>query len=89
MPCSPFRSCTVPRPIGRLSGKDWLGLANLVPCSQWQNLTFDPKVVLFAANTHADGRRSSNAGIGRPTSSPGDRRMAGLLWFAAKLSVSM
>jgi flavin reductase (DIM6/NTAB) family NADH-FMN oxidoreductase RutF len=29
----------------------------LAPYSQWQNLTFDPPLVMFAANQLADGRR--------------------------------
>jgi flavin reductase (DIM6/NTAB) family NADH-FMN oxidoreductase RutF len=32
-------------------------MANLAPYSQWQNLTFDPPMVMFAANQHIDGRR--------------------------------
>ena len=33
------------------------GVANLAPYSQWQNLTFDPPMVMFAANQYSDGRR--------------------------------
>jgi len=57
LPCSPFKSCTVPRPIGWLSTVDAAGRANLAPYSQWQNLSFDPPRVMFAANPDADGRR--------------------------------
>jgi len=53
----PFKSCTVPRPIGWLSTISKTGVANLAPYSQWQNLTFDPPMVMFAANQHVDGRR--------------------------------
>ncbi len=53
----PFKSCTVPRPIGWLSTISRAGIANLAPYSQWQNLTFDPPMVMFAANQHVDGRR--------------------------------
>lgn len=53
----PFKSCTVPRPIGWLSTISKVGIANLAPYSQWQNLTFDPPMVMFAANQHGDGRR--------------------------------
>jgi flavin reductase (DIM6/NTAB) family NADH-FMN oxidoreductase RutF len=31
-------------------------VANLAPYSQWQNLTFDPPMVMFAANRYPDGR---------------------------------
>lgn len=57
LPFSPFKSCTVPRPIGWLSTISTNGIANLAPYSQWQNLTFDPPMVMFAANQHIDGRR--------------------------------
>lgn len=57
LPFSPFKSCTVPRPIGWLSTISTKGVANLAPYSQWQNLTFDPPMVMFAANQHIDGRR--------------------------------
>ncbi len=57
LPFSPFKSCTVPRPIGWLSSIDGMGRANLAPYSQWQNLTFDPPMVMFAANRYPDGRR--------------------------------
>ena len=52
----PFKSCTVPRPIGWLSTVSTAGVANLAPFSQWQNLTFDPPMVMFAANRQPDGR---------------------------------
>jgi flavin reductase (DIM6/NTAB) family NADH-FMN oxidoreductase RutF len=57
LPFSPFKSCTVPRPIGWLSTVSTEGVCNLAPYSQWQNLTFDPPMVMFAANQYPDGRR--------------------------------
>ena len=57
LPFSPFKSCTVPRPIGWLSTVSRNGIHNLAPYSQWQNLTFDPPMVMFAANQYPDGRR--------------------------------
>ena len=57
LPFDPFKSCTVPRPIGWLSTIGVDRIANLAPYSQWQNLTFDPPLVMFAANQTADGRR--------------------------------
>lgn len=57
LPFNPFKACTVPRPIGWLSTVSAKGIANLAPYSQWQNLTFDPPMVMFAANQYADGRR--------------------------------
>ena len=57
LPYDPFKSCTVPRPIGWLSTISKAGIANLAPFSQWQNVTYDPPMVMFAANQNADGRR--------------------------------
>ena len=57
LPYSPFKSCTVPRPIGWLSSISLDGVENLAPYSQWQNLTFDPPMVMFSANQYPDGRR--------------------------------
>ena len=57
LPFSPFKACTVPRPIGWISTLSRAGRANLAPYSQWQNLTFDPPMVMFAANQYSDGRR--------------------------------
>lgn len=57
LPYDPFKSCTVPRPIGWLSTVSRTGVANLAPYSQWQNLTFDPPTVMFAANQSTLGGR--------------------------------
>lgn len=57
LPFSPFKSCTVPRPIGWLSTTSRDGIDNLAPYSQWQNLTFDPPMVMFAANQTSAGQR--------------------------------
>lgn len=57
LPFSPFKSCTVPRPIGWLSTVSEAGVPNLAPFSQWQNLTFDPPLVMFAANELSSGQR--------------------------------
>ena len=59
LPYSPFKSCTVPRPIGWLSSISVDGVANLAPYSQWQNLTFDPPMVMFAANRYPEDRKST------------------------------
>ena len=57
LPYDPFKSCTVPRPIGWLSTVSRDGVANLAPFSQWQNLTWDPPMVMFAANQSVLGGR--------------------------------
>lgn len=54
---SPFKSCTVPRPIRWLSTVSKSGTPNLAPFSQWQNQTFDPPMVMFAANQLSSGER--------------------------------
>lgn len=53
----PFKSCVVPRPIGWISTISREGVHNLAPFSQFQNLTFDPPYVMFAANQNTRGRR--------------------------------
>jgi flavin reductase (DIM6/NTAB) family NADH-FMN oxidoreductase RutF len=53
----PFKSCVVPRPIGWISTISPEGVSNLAPYSQFQNLTFDPPYVMFAANQTTRGTR--------------------------------
>ena len=53
----PFKSCVIPRPIGWISTISKDGIPNLAPYSQFQNLTFDPPYVMFAANQKTDGSR--------------------------------
>jgi flavin reductase (DIM6/NTAB) family NADH-FMN oxidoreductase RutF len=62
-PHDPFKACVVPRPIGWISTHNPLtGTANLAPYSQFNNLTYDPPYVMFAANqTPAQGRKDSVA----------------------------
>ena len=50
LPHDPFKSSTVPRPIGWISTISKEGKDNLAPYSQYQNLTWDPPMVMFAAN---------------------------------------
>ena len=57
LPYSPFKACTVPRPIGWLSSISRDGVENLAPYSQWQNLTWDPPMVMLAANQSVHGGR--------------------------------
>jgi flavin reductase (DIM6/NTAB) family NADH-FMN oxidoreductase RutF len=56
----PFKSCVVPRPIGWISTISSDGIANLAPYSQFQNLTFDPPYVMYAANQRTDGSRKDS-----------------------------
>jgi flavin reductase (DIM6/NTAB) family NADH-FMN oxidoreductase RutF len=57
LPRDPFKSCVVPRPIGWISTVSRHGVHNLAPFSQFQNLTFDPPYVMFAANQSTTGQR--------------------------------
>jgi flavin reductase (DIM6/NTAB) family NADH-FMN oxidoreductase RutF len=57
LPFNPFKSCTIPRPIGWISTISRAGQPNLAPFSQWQNLTWDPPMVMFAANQSVLGGR--------------------------------
>jgi flavin reductase (DIM6/NTAB) family NADH-FMN oxidoreductase RutF len=57
LPHDPFKSCVVPRPIGWISTITPEGVHNLAPYSQFQNLTYDPPYVMFAANQNTRGRR--------------------------------
>lgn len=54
---NPFKACVIPRPIGWISTVSPEGVPNLAPFSQFQNLTFDPPYVMFAANQNTLGRR--------------------------------
>jgi flavin reductase (DIM6/NTAB) family NADH-FMN oxidoreductase RutF len=60
LPHDPFKSCVAPRPIGWISTLSMDGISNLAPYSQFQNLTFDPPYVMFAANQNTAGRRKDS-----------------------------
>lgn len=60
LPHNPFKSCVVPRPIGWISTISVEGIHNLAPYSQFQNLTFDPPYVMFAANQNTRGGRKDS-----------------------------
>ena len=60
LPFSPFKACTIPRPIGWISTTSRNGVDNLAPFSQWQNLNFNPPMVMFAANHRTGARRKDS-----------------------------
>jgi flavin reductase (DIM6/NTAB) family NADH-FMN oxidoreductase RutF len=60
LPHNPFKSCCIPRPIGWISTLSAEGKPNLAPFSQFQNLTFDPPYVMFAANQRTIGGRKDS-----------------------------
>lgn len=55
LPLNPFKACCVPRPIGWISSVDGFGRHNLAPFSQFQNVGYDPPMVMVAANRRPDG----------------------------------
>ncbi len=60
LPHDPFKSCVVPRPIGWISTVDRQGRHNLAPYSQFQNVTFNPPIVMFSANQNTVGERKDS-----------------------------
>jgi flavin reductase (DIM6/NTAB) family NADH-FMN oxidoreductase RutF len=56
----PFKSCVIPRPIGWISTIDRQGRHNLAPYSQFQNISFDPPIVMFSANQTTSGHRKDS-----------------------------
>ena len=60
LPHDPFKSCVVPRPIGWISTVDREGRHNLAPYSQFQNVTFNPPIVMFSANQDTAGNRKDS-----------------------------
>jgi flavin reductase (DIM6/NTAB) family NADH-FMN oxidoreductase RutF len=61
LPYDPFKSCVVPRPIGWISTVNEHGQDNLAPYSQFQNVTFDPPIVMFSANQDTKGNQKDSA----------------------------
>lgn len=60
LPHDPFKSCVIPRPIGWISTVDRQGRHNLAPYSQFQNVTFNPPIVMFSANQTTHGERKDS-----------------------------
>ena len=48
LPSDPFKACVGPRPIGWISTVSKDGIDNLAPFSQFQNLSYDPPLVMIA-----------------------------------------
>ena len=60
LPYNPFKSCVIPRPIGWISTTSLDGVDNLAPYSQFQNLTYDPPIVMFSANQDPWSKRKNS-----------------------------
>ncbi|KAA9107723.1 flavin reductase family protein [Microbacterium rhizomatis] len=56
-PHDPFKSLTVPRPIGWISTRSTAGVDNLAPFSHFQNVMGRPPMVMFAATQSPLGGR--------------------------------
>lgn len=54
LPFDPFKACVAPRPIGWISTVSLDGADNLAPFSQFQNLSYDPPMVMLACNQGGD-----------------------------------
>jgi flavin reductase (DIM6/NTAB) family NADH-FMN oxidoreductase RutF len=50
LPFSPFKSCVVPRPIGWVSTVSHDGIVNLAPFSMFNQLGYDPPIVMFSGS---------------------------------------
>jgi len=51
---NPFKACVGPRPIGWLSTVSPDGIDNLAPFSQFNNLSYDPPLVMVSCNQTTD-----------------------------------
>lgn len=60
LPHDPYKSCVVPRPVGRIATVDAQGRDHVAPCRQFQNLTFGPPIVMFSANKTPRGERKAS-----------------------------
>ncbi|KIK54219.1 hypothetical protein GYMLUDRAFT_48884 [Collybiopsis luxurians FD-317 M1] len=57
LPYDPFKACVVPRPIGWITTLNNDGSTNLAPYSQFNNINFDPPMVMFSSNQTPEGSR--------------------------------
>ncbi|KAE9386752.1 hypothetical protein BT96DRAFT_739672, partial [Gymnopus androsaceus JB14] len=65
LPHDPFKACVVPRPIGWITTLNNDGSTNLAPFSQFNNLNFDPPLVMFSANETPEGRKDTVINVER------------------------
>lgn len=50
LPFNPFKSCVIPRPIGWVSTISHDGIVNLAPFSMFNQLGYDPPIVMFSGS---------------------------------------
>ena len=61
LPQDPFKSCVVPRPIGWVSTLSHDGIVNLAPFSMFNQLGYDPPIVMFSGSCRpGTGRRKDS-----------------------------
>ena len=61
LPFNPFKSCVIPRPVGWVSTVSHEGIVNLAPFSMFNQLGYDPPIVMFSgSNRPGTGRRKDS-----------------------------
>lgn len=61
LPYNPFKACVVPRPIGWISTLSSDGIVNLAPFSMYNQLGYDPPLVMFSgSNRPGTGTRKDS-----------------------------
>jgi flavin reductase (DIM6/NTAB) family NADH-FMN oxidoreductase RutF len=61
LPFNPFKSCVIPRPVGWVSTLSHDGIVNLAPFSMFNQLGYDPPIVMFSgSNRPGTGRRKDS-----------------------------
>ena len=60
LPYNPFKSLTVPRPIGWISTVSKDGIGNLSPYSYFNGLSYNPPFVMFSAGNKVDGSKKDS-----------------------------
>jgi flavin reductase (DIM6/NTAB) family NADH-FMN oxidoreductase RutF len=61
LPYNPFKSCVIPRPVGWVSTVSHDGIVNLAPFSMFNQLGYDPPIVMFSgSNRPGTGQRKDS-----------------------------
>ena len=60
LPHNPFKTLTVPRPIGWISTVSKNGIGNLSPYSYFNGLSYDPRFVMFSNGNRTDGSKKDS-----------------------------
>lgn len=61
LPYNPFKSCVIPRPVGWVSTVSHDGIVNLAPFSMFNQLGYDPPIVMFSGSNRPEtGQRKDS-----------------------------